>query len=317
MNDVPRTDLVVHAAERERLMDETRSDRAGTEPQDQPRGLPRRRAIQVLGAAAMAPLASVADRESAVAKRHRRKHHKATHHPATRGKANSNDHPNATTTLFRDDFIHGFDATSGTGNWFYFSGGTFVGNDGTATISSHGLQVSSPVFQSTVPQDDGTHGLPGGFDHGKWLVYANRYTNGIPGFAAEVGRELSVEATVSAQTFHTDQHPFGTAVTNSEDDLRLASAALNGIDLESWMVFDIFLTNTRIYAFYERLPFGRGAALGNYAAFSFQIPLADRRPGDEHQLSTAYDRGAGTVRWIVDDKERFRVDRLGYRIDRQ
>src|SRR4051812_14798396 len=47
------------------------------------------------------------------------------------------------------------------------------------------------------------------------------------------------------------------------------------------------------------------------------MPLGDRRPGDKHKLSTVYDRGAGTVRWLVNGKERFRIDRIGYRIDRQ
>ncbi len=82
------------------------------------------------------------------------------------------------------------------------------------------------------------------------------------------------------------------------------------------MVYDFWLTNSKIYAFYERLPFGR-QNLGNYAAFSFQIPVGTRRPDDWHELGIAYDRAAGTVRWLVDDEERFKVDRIGYHIDRR
>jgi hypothetical protein len=79
----------------------------------------------------------------------------------------------------------------------------------------------------------------------------------------------------------TADHPFGNAVTNVEDDLRLASFALNAIDLETYMVFDIFYTNKRIYAVYEHLPFGRqsmGGPFGEYAAFTYAIPLANRSP---------------------------------------
>ena len=276
----------------------------------------RRHLLRLLGASALMPLAGLSDLGTTSAAHHER-HRRASerHRNTARGKANSNASANATRTLFRDDFHQGFDAASGSGNWFYFSSPPFVGNDGTETTGAHGLHVSAPQFDLTVAQDD-PNGLLGALDHVKWLVYANRFSNGVPGFAAESGRELSVEATVSAQTFGTAHHPFGAAITDPDDDLRLASAALNGIDFETFMVFDLFLTNTRIYAFYERLPFGR-PQLGNYAAFSFQIPLMARRPGDEHKLSIAYDRGAGRVRWIVDGKVRFQVDQIGRLIDRR
>jgi hypothetical protein len=81
------------------------------------------------------------------------------------------------------------------------------------------------------------------------------------------------------------------------------------------MVFDVWLTNLAIYAIYERLPTGR-PQLGNYAAFTFTIPIGTRRPDDWHDIRVAYDRGAGTVRWFLDGEERHRVDRIGYRIDR-
>jgi hypothetical protein len=57
--------------------------------------------------------------------------------------------------------------------------------------------------------------------------------------------------------------------------------------------------------------------LGNYAAFSFMIPVASRTPKQKHHLKIAYDKAAGTVRWLLDDVEVFRVDQIGKRIDRQ
>lgn len=125
-----------------------------------------------------------------------------------------------------------------------------------------------------------------------------------------------ISARMSGRTFGTASHLFGAAVLDPDDDLRLASVALNTVDLETWMVYDFWLTNTAIYAFYERLPFGR-QQLGNYAAFSFQIPVGSRRPDDWNDLAIAYDRAAGTVRWLVDGEERFLVDRIGHHIDRQ
>jgi hypothetical protein len=234
-------------------------------------------------------------------------------------------------TYFDDDFRDGFSAQGPDAEYFYFAAGPYVGNDGIESTSSKGLRVTSsgtnrrtgkPAFIRTLGQeDDGVgnpFGLPGGIDHVKWLVYANHQTpGGISGFEAAPGQELSGQARISGRTFGTQAHPFGRAVKNPNDDLRLASVAFNSIDFESWMVFDFFITNERIYAFYERLPFGRTPD-HNYAAFSYQIPLQERGdPGDTHDLRIAYDRSAGVVRWLVDGKEKFRADRIGHRIDRK
>ena len=267
----------------------------------------RRAAVGLLVGAVGLGIAGIGSPAAAKRRRNRRK----AGNVGTRAEAAPAGSANAAETLFRDDFIHGFDAGSGDGDWFYFGTPTFLGNDGMEETGPHGLHVTAERFRNTVPP-----GPDGGVDHVKWLAYASRFNGPVPGFAAEPGRELSVEATVSAQTFGTENHPFGAAVEDPDDDLRLASAALNGIDFESFIVFDVFLTNKRVYAFYERLPFGR-PALGNYAAFSYQIPLLERRPGDEHKVGIAYDRAAGVVRWLVNGKERFRVDQIGRRIDEE
>jgi hypothetical protein len=233
-------------------------------------------------------------------------------------------------TYFEDDFSDGFSAQGPDAEWFYFSAGPYVGNDGIESTSSNGLRVISagtnprtgkPAFTKTLGQEDdmdgNPFGLPGGVDHVKWLVYTNHQTpGGVSGYEAAAGQELSGRMLISGRTFGTQAHPFGRAVKGPNDDLRLASVAFNSIDFESWMVFDFFLTNERIYAFYERLPFGRTTD-HNYAAFSYQIPLQERKAGQMHDLRIAYDRSAGVVRWLVDGKEKFRVDSIGHRIDRK
>jgi hypothetical protein len=50
---------------------------------------------------------------------------------------------------------------------------------------------------------------------------------------------------------------------------------------------------------------------GNYAAFSYAVPLARRAPAGWHDLAISYDRAAGVVRWLIDGREAFAVDRLG------
>jgi hypothetical protein len=225
-----------------------------------------------------------------------------------------------------DYFNNGFPTGTADAKWWYFAAGPFVGNDGNATTSSSGLRVVSkgrnaytgqPAFTLSLAQEQLNGGLPGNFDHVKWLAYMNHVAStGQSGFDALPGHELACETWISGQTFGTRFHPFGSAVVDRDDDLRLASFAHNTIDLESFMVFDFFFTNKRVYAFYERLPVGRTPE-NNYAAFSYAIPVAARSTGSWHNTKIAYNRSTGVVRWILDGKEVFRVNRIGRRIDRK
>jgi len=228
-----------------------------------------------------------------------------------------------------DDFSHGFSASSPSDKWFYFAAGPFVGSDGIESTSNKGLLVRSPgvnpitgkpAFTLTMPQE-GSPGnpfsLPGGFDHVKWLAYANHFaTTRFSGFYAEPHKKLTFETWIDGQSYGNEFNPFAGAVTNPNDDVRLATPAMNTIDLETYLVSDFFFTNERVYALYERLPFGRVEG-HNYAAFTYAIPVARRHPGEWMHLSIAYDRSAGTMRWLIDDQEVFRVSHLGHRIDRR
>lgn len=227
-----------------------------------------------------------------------------------------------------DNFRNGFDvgAPGSSAKWFYFAAAGFVGDDGIATTGPKGLSVRSsgtfdghPAFTKTVAQEQDS-GLPGGFDHVKWLVYMNHFAStGVPGFDALPGQQVVCQSTIGGQSFGNGQHPFGSAVTNPDDDPRLAAMAMNVIDFDTFMVFDMFFTNEGIYALYEHLPFARGSFGGRYneyAAFTYVIKIATRTPGDTHDLAVAYDKTAGVVRWLVDGKEKFRVDHIGFRIDR-
>lgn len=228
-----------------------------------------------------------------------------------------------------DDFQEGFSVDVPGAKWFYFAAGPFVGNDGIESTDVHGLHVRSkgtnaqtgqPAFTSTLAPEHVNGGLPGGIDHVKWLVYTtHQASSGYPGFDAVPGKTIACESWIGGQTYGTGFQPFGSLVDDPEDDLRLAAFAQNAIDFETFMVFDFFITNKHIYAFYERLPFGRGVQ-GNpadYAAFSFHKAVADYHPGEQHHLKTEYDRSAGEVRWYVDDVLVQKVEHIGRRIDRQ
>lgn len=225
-----------------------------------------------------------------------------------------------------DNFRDGFSVGAADSRWFYFAAGPYVGDDGVITTGPRGLRVVSsgahptsgrPAFVQTLGQEgsaDNPFGLPGGLDHVKWLAYMNHTaSSGFPGFDLVPGQRFSCNAIVGGRTFGTAGHPFGAAVANANDDLRLATVAMNALDFETFVVSDFFLTNEGLYALYERLPFGRGPALGNYAAFTSITRVADRTPRDRHLLSVEYDRAAGTIRWLVNLREVYRVDRIGFR----
>jgi len=105
-------------------------------------------------------------------------------------------------------------------------------------------------------------------------------------------------------------------VSNSQTDPRLASFAMNTIDHESYMVFDFMFTNEKIYAIYERLPFGRSAT-NNYAAFTYAIPVGTRTRNGSHQVSITYNRSSGTVSWKLNGTEVYSVNTIGRRLPRQ
>src|SRR5215471_6020504 len=155
-----------------------------------------------------------------------------------------------------DDFSSGFTVgpIGSSAKWFYFAtpDGGFVGDDGntftthgTVTVVPRGSNPSThlPAYSRTVAQEQ-VSGLPGGLDHVKWLVFMNHLSSsGVPGFDAPLGQKLVCQTTLGGVTSGTTKPPFGSAVADLQDHLRLAPLTLNAIHFETYMVFDVFYTN--------------------------------------------------------------------------
>ncbi|WP_406346642.1 DUF6081 family protein [Streptomyces sp. NBC_00648] len=231
------------------------------------------------------------------------------------------------TVLWRDDFAEGLRASGPAAPWrFVQANAEHIADDAVITTNGDGLRLVScgrnprtgePAFTRTVPRESGEPGsIPGFADHAKWIAYVNRQSSArFQGFDAEPGRVLSVEATVSGRTYGTSGHPFGDAVSDPDDDLRLAGAMLNSIDPETSVAFDFILTNKAVHAFYGRTNFAR-RHLGGYGSFANTVPLAPRSPGDRHRVRISYDRTAGTVRWLLEGEVVLTVDRIGHPLGR-
>ncbi|HLL02475.1 MAG TPA: DUF6081 family protein [Myxococcaceae bacterium] len=229
-----------------------------------------------------------------------------------------------TMSMVWDNFSTGFTVDTPGAKWTYFGAGTFTGNNGVVSTSSQGLSVRAPTHPTTnkpaftlTVAPEAASGLPGGLDHVKWLAYMNTTSSwGYPGFSVASSEQFTCSTTISGRTYGTEYHPFGTAVSNAQADPRLAAIGMNTIDFESYMVFDFFFTNEKIYAIYERLPFGR-TETNHYAAFTYAIPVGTRMANNSHQVAITYNRALSRVTWKLDGVEVYRVDTIGYRLPRQ
>jgi Family of unknown function (DUF6081) len=129
-----------------------------------------------------------------------------------------------------------------------------------------------------------------GHDNVKALIYSTaEFSPGERGL-------LRVEADMRVDTFGTERNPFGA----DAGDVRLGCGAFNTIDLKTFIVFDFFVSSSRIVPLYERLPFGQSEH-NPYPAFTELIPIAlPTSPGRWHHYAITYDRTNDRAVWLVD-----------------
>jgi len=141
------------------------------------------------------------------------------------------------TVLLKDDFRQGLDLTR---TWAVVRvPPSLIADDGIASTSGQGLYVRAAGTNPLTGQPAFTKTSPADSDHVKWMADTQHLSsNSIPGFDAVLGEELQINMWACGRTFGTAAHPFGSAVTNPATDLRLATFAMNTLDLEPGMVFD-------------------------------------------------------------------------------
>jgi hypothetical protein len=216
--------------------------------------------------------------------------------------------------LFHDDFRSGFDTTT---KWLPQSAAGLPSGDGVPSTSGAGLTVvptgtnpatGEPAFVATDAQDSPAGGTA---DHVKWLAFPQHMAGtGLPGFDIPATGSLTCSITMSGKSYGVDRNPFGAAVTNPHSDVRLAAADMVAADFESNAVFDWSVTDTKIYAIYERLR----APGSSYASYSYAIPIATRTPGELDTYQVRLDKGGTRVTWLLNGKAVLSTDRIGYRV---
>ncbi|KAG2455021.1 hypothetical protein HYH02_000846 [Chlamydomonas schloesseri] len=187
--------------------------------------------------------------------------------------------------------------------------GNGLGQGATAVQSGDASGTSftqSPHTLTFAPSPATRRNAPSTLDHVKHLQFRQAT-------ATRAGSKTVMSIRMSSQTFLPTKLPY--AVVDPQDDIRLGSCSQNFIDFNQMLVADMFLTNTGVWALYERLPFVREFLGRDYAAFTFVKRVGDRKPGDENLLQVKYDKSANTLEWWVDGALKLKVDRIGYKPD--
>lgn len=221
-----------------------------------------------------------------------------------------------------DDYHSGFSNSGTDAKWFTPPSGNFQYGDAVESTAPGHLHVvptgvnpttHKPAFAYTTGQE--ADGGQGASDQLKWIAVANHQaSSGYLGWDTVDGQVLTCDTTMAVQTFGTEKNPFGRYVSNPNTDPRLAAGTVIALDMETRTVFDFFITNNEIYAFYEKLPVPGDTS----AAFSYAVPVAARTPGQVSDFAISLDKSHGVATWKINGRSVLSVNRIGYRaLDRR
>jgi hypothetical protein len=187
----------------------------------------------------------------------------------------------------------------------FYTNGNFTSNNGNLTQKVGYVQLLSAPYTSTVAQS-----TIGYLDHIKYVANANKT------FELSLTHETVCSLSTSVQISGLSGQPFpAIQVQDADADLRLASAGLKTFDNVTYIGAGFQVTNTKIYATYDRSPLGQ--ATSDYAAFTFAVPVGTRTPSQYNVMAVAYNKAKQYIRWLLDGIEVFRVDSVGMLISRQ
>lgn len=184
----------------------------------------------------------------------------------------------------------------------YFAFGDFTADDGTVTYSKKGLKLNANPF--TMWRGPGAAAE---LDHPKLVILSNQ------AYPVPQSGKLVVSGKINVKVFNNKvcQSPYPNCVAQ-EEDLRFGAAGFTAIDLANSINFGYLVTNDRIFAFYERLPFSR-PFLGNYAAFIYVVPVAHRKKEDFNEVAVIFDSVEKTVSFKVEDCLKLTIGNIGAR----
>lgn len=195
-------------------------------------------------------------------------------------------------------------STTDLSRWFFFEQPGFVARDQMTRVSSTNGELTVDVPRYTLT-------MTGINDHPKVLMYINAANKdtGFPGSKVPDEGELYYEAKISVETFGTEKNPFNAPAC----DFRLSSGGMVTIDFDTFMVYDFFITSTRVYVLYERLPFDQKVK-DPAAFFTYVLPVSEIQPGVKHRYKLSYNKSKYQVHYYIDSKRVFAVNEFGRRL---
>jgi hypothetical protein len=155
------------------------------------------------------------------------------------------------------------------------------------------------------------------FDHVKFLAYS--IIRDIP---SESNQKLCSTWVGSGQQLHVHNNPFNGAAPHPRSDPRLGCVSFASLEPNLLATFDWIVADDIIYALVERLP-GAEFIFGDYAAYTYMIPVAKRKTNnksplkDVHTFQTCFHSNGKTVTWILDGKPVFKITQVGSRLNEQ
>jgi len=176
----------------------------------------------------------------------------------------------------------------------FFTAGDFVGNNA-GKISTRSVDHCVRVTAQPFMFDSASFG--GVLDHVKVLYLRQPQSVGLDEiFEAKIRLGGQINQPKILPPFVCDKN-----------DPRLGSVAMVVIS-NDFLVLDFIITNDKIYALYERLPFGWGS--GPYSAFTSVHFLKKRKPTDFHDLKIVINKKTKKVEWTADDSS-VSIERYG------
>jgi hypothetical protein len=221
----------------------------------------------------------------------------------------------ANRSLFYDDFSNGYAPNTNNSPYFLFPGANDAA--GGITVQQNNLTIRSSPYTLTSPT---------------FLNILNYVALSKASYVAPNKGELVFETIMSLQQTGLNNLPAYlkasngnvTGVNNANEDMRLSHGGLYIIDLATQMMCGFTVTNEDINAAYIILPLNKpqfGGAGPDYDAFVENVTIMKRNVanplGDYVKLSIGYNYAENYIRWSVNDIEKYRINRLGYPIDRK
>lgn len=203
--------------------------------------------------------------------------------------------------VFEDNFDDnvGFDVNHPASKWA--NGGFQSGSVSTSGSASHWtVNPVAPAFIQPYPY--------GFFTNVWWGVTPKALASGVE---LAAGEKLKVEFDLSFELLNAHAHPFGTNVTNADDDFRLGTCVV--VVQEGTNAFCTMHTNEADWGFHEKFayPGMTGTVNPDFKGYVNGKRLGTHSKGKYQKVAMLLDNDAGEISFYINNKLTHKVTNMG------